>query len=77
MKHTMPKVDSDATSLPSHPGQIPQAGAALQQHENGGDQTAAKQAAPEQDRPRVERQQPREERRGAPGHGSADDECNA
>jgi hypothetical protein len=49
----------------------------LHQHQNGGDEDAAEQPAPEQDGPRVERQQPREKRRRAPGHGGGDDKGDA
>ena len=78
MKDTMPNVESDATSQPLvlHPEQIAQAGAALQQHHDDGDQTPAEQPAPEQDGPGIERKQPREERRRAARDGGGDDEGN-
>ena len=76
MKHTMPSVDSDATSQPvlSIPAKSRRPARPCVSTRMKAIMTAAEQPAPEQDRPGIERQQPREERRGAPGNRRGDDE---
>ena len=76
-EHGQRRKRRDQPAASSHPGQLPQAGAALQQHHHGRDQSAAEQPAPEQDGPGIIGKQPREERRRAPGDGGRDDEGNA